>query len=138
MTATPNTRHRHALRWVLGVGLVFVVVVGMALQEARRRADERWNRVYTHCLKEMHIQSVKFKQRASGLGSFLFVSRGGGFFRDSRLAQLHSLTFSIELRQERSFFGSTFRARLSGGKPEEIAEIRAIFAELDIELVVEP
>ena len=42
MNHTPTTRPRHALRWVLGVRLVFVVVVGVALQLARRRADERW------------------------------------------------------------------------------------------------
>ena len=50
MHPTPTTRHRHALRWVLGVGLVFVVVVGMALQVARRRAEERWNLIVDHWL----------------------------------------------------------------------------------------
>ena len=45
MEPTPTPRGRHALRWVLGVGLVFVVVVGMALQVARGMADKRWESV---------------------------------------------------------------------------------------------
>ena len=48
MQPTPTTRDRHALRWVLGAGLVFVVVSGMALQVARERADEQWRRVVAH------------------------------------------------------------------------------------------
>ena len=47
MQVEPTTRDRHALRWVLGVGLVFVVVVAMALQVARRRALARWESVVT-------------------------------------------------------------------------------------------
>ena len=42
MHPTPTTRSHHALRWVLGVGLVFVVVVGMAWHVTQPRADERW------------------------------------------------------------------------------------------------
>ncbi len=39
MQPISTTLSRNALRWVLGVGLVFVVVVGMSLQAARGGAD---------------------------------------------------------------------------------------------------
>ena len=39
MQPTPTTQGRHALRWVLGVALVFVVVVGIGLQVARHASS---------------------------------------------------------------------------------------------------
>ena len=58
MEPTPTTRGRHALRWVLSVGLVFVVVVGIALQVARSRADERWDRIIQHRDKSLQHGAV--------------------------------------------------------------------------------
>ena len=49
MQSARKTRGRYALRWVLGVGLVFVVVVGMGLQLARVRAEEQWEIAVTGC-----------------------------------------------------------------------------------------
>jgi len=48
MDTPQSTRGRHVWKWLLGAGLVFVVVSAMALQSARRRAYQHWVRVVQH------------------------------------------------------------------------------------------
>ena len=96
MEAEPTTKSRHALRWVLGVGLVFVVVVGMALQVAQRRADERWDTVLVHfeegILAEVHATRMLDS-------SWRPETRSGNIFSERRDRLL--LWPILGLRQER-------------------------------------
>ena len=145
---TPTTRHRHALPWVLGVGLAFVVVVGMALQTARRRADEGWKSVVTPWEEEwqrsgfvLHGGRQAVEWATTG---FLLETetRGGNVFRawreDQWEGQTLAQTFTLVLRQERNFFGSSIEARLSGGAPRLVEIVRTSFAEVGVDLVVVP
>ena len=148
MRPTPNTRPRHALRWVLGVAFALAVVVGTSLQMARRRALERWDSVVTPWEEEwqrsgfvMHGGRQAVEWATTG---FLFETetRGGNVFRawreDQWEGQTIAQTFTLVLRQERNFFGSSIEARLSGGAPRLEEIVRTSFAEVDVELVVEP
>lgn len=60
------------------------------------------------------------------------------FFSGWREVQWEVPGFTLALRQERAFFGNRIDARLSGGEPEQIEAVRAIFASVDVELIVEP
>ncbi len=132
MNPTPTTRGRHALRWVLGVGLVFVVVIAMSLQAARRRADERWETVIV--MWDEYRREVR-PEVAFRLGR---ETRGGTVFRAWRRVQLSSLHLNMALRQERDFFGSSIEVRMSEFWPSGyLRRIRSLFAEVDVELVVE-
>ncbi len=150
MEPTPTTRGRHALRWVLGVGLVFVVVVGMALQVARQRADERWESVLRppdevmllilRISLEATLFNTKGPQRAAHAMEKITkaATSGGNIFQAWRQHQWEGHKFILVLRQERSFFGSSIEARMTGGEPALVDAARAIFAAVDVELVVEP
>ena len=138
MNPTPTTRGRHALRWVLGAALVFVVVVGMALQVARSRADERWESVMSQLREVDGLRTPLWWPRAE--------TRGGNVFRGWRQVHVYGLDgpggwggfeFALVVRHERSFFGSNMDVRMSG-EAGLVDTVSAIFTELDIELVVEP
>lgn len=136
MSATPTTRDRHALRWVLCVGLVFVVVVGMGLQAAQRRADERWADVMSHCEeKGMGVSDYRMFH-VPGIHKSFSETRGGNIFREWRQGQWVRST--IVLRQERSLFGSSLEVHMSGGMPWQVDVVRDTFAGVDVEVVVEP
>ena len=136
MEPAPNTKGRHALRWVLSVGLVFVVVVGMALQMAQSRADERWVSVLSHCQERELFFADHMVPTGHGVIRPFFETRGGNIFRAWRQGKW--VLNSIVLRQERNFFGSNIEARVHRGFSEQVAAIRAVLAAVDVELVVEP
>ena len=151
MNAASTTRPRHALRWVLGVGLVFVVVVGMALHVVRRRADERWESVLTRWDKAwpssgnrgfwMNPSEGRSRySRVFDLTELLDASQqGGNILRGNRrVLYLMEGGVTLDLGQERSHFSSRIDARLSRAKPDQVEAARAILASFDIELVVEP
>jgi len=136
---------------VLGAALVFVVVVVMVLQEARRRADERWDRVVTHWESEWRAvpasQLVEWFTDDAGVvlpaPTSLGESRGGGVFQGWRQDAWPFPGGALVLRQETTLFGSTIEARVfwRGGRvnpPGHIDAIRAIFVAVDVELVFEP
>ena len=56
--------------------------------------------------------------------------------RDSRWEGEGGLTLAVW--QERSLFGNSVQARLSGGTPEQVDAVRDTLAEVGVELVVEP
>ena len=159
MHPTPNTRPRHALHWVLGVGLAFVVVVAMALQVARRRADDQWEMVLAHWEKEW--QDCEIWQRfgpahqwieldsapditPSDLGGFSLPGpSGGGMFSGWRQYTDSPIWFNLHLRQEWHYFGSQIEARMNltsfpGPPADLVSVVHAILADVDVELVVEP
>ena len=111
MQPTPNTRGRHALRWVLGVGLVFVVISAMALQVARRRADERWESLLTHwdeaCPSPHRAQwSIPFDggwREGNGYDLTELLERTqqeGNMFRVNRRVTVYAGGIFLFLRQE--------------------------------------
>lgn len=158
MNPTPHTQHRHALRWVLGVGLVFVVVVALTLQVVRRRADERWGSLVMHWNEEWlrngvlqrvgpQLPVVQQGSDMEPIWGLLFAGQvstcsdtsDGNMFRGWRQAtRSGSGMCALVLRQERNFFGSIIVARMSGGEPEQIEAVRTILAAVDVDLVVEP
>ncbi len=152
-----KVRGRHAQRWMLGVGLVFVVVVGMALQAAQRRAGERWYKVVTHWNEEVYEHEVLGIMPAfdvAGLppamlpnpftittmthGNYFSDTSGGNIFRSWRQSRWEGYTCTLALRQERGFFGSSTEARMTGGESALVDAARDVFSAVDIELVVEP
>ena len=169
MQPTPTTRDRHTLRWVLGVGLVFVVVSAMALQMARRQADERWVSVVAHWDESLQrdagwgrvLEGFPFGYALARFGGQT-ETLGGNVFRAWRQSRWECQWFTLVLRQERSLFGSNTEGRMSGGvlepsgvhitagvhmtmnfgvaerTPALVDAIRTLFAEVDVELVVEP
>jgi len=131
MNPTPTTRGRHALRWVLGVGLVFVVVSAMALQDARRRADERWVSVVSRLDEEFPSKSWAMGPRP--------ITRGGTVFREWRQGKWDFIWYHVVVRQERILFGSYIEARASlDWNIVKRANFGLLLAELDIDLVVDP
>lgn len=148
--ATPATRDRHALRWVVGVGIVFVVVVVMGLQVVRSRADERWESVLTRWDKAWSSGSRGHWLNTSEGGSadmrwldlteLLDASQqGGNMLRGNRrVLYYRGGGVLLTLSQERRHFSSQIDAHLSRAKPGEVDVARAILAEFDIELVVAP
>ena len=138
MQPTPHPRGRHALRWVLGVAFAFVVVVGMALQVARTRADERWDGVMTHGGREWPLDYMLKSLKMSHMSDpppYFPESRGGNIFRGWREGTW--VLKSIGLRQERNFFGNTIEAHMSGAGPRLLEAVRAILAEVDVEVIVD-
>ena len=130
---------------VLGLMVGFVAVAGICLQMARIRASERWLDV-VDCLHKGAI-FVNAGLVPGGppptsfqpvLHSPFFFSeaetRGGNFFRAWRRFQVGTLV----VRQDRSYFGSSMEARMSGGDSRRVAVVRAILAAVDVEVVVEP
>ena len=140
MNSTSTTQGRHALRWVLGVGLVFMVVVGMALQVARSRADERWLAVMSHWEKEwpplglVTSRKTKIFARRQVL---LRDTRGGNLLRAWRQSEWESPWFVLVLRQERSLFGNRITARMSGATSGREGAVRDVLAPVDVVLVVD-
>ena len=151
MTPAPNTRGRHALRWVVGVGLVFVVVFGLALQVARQRADERWESVIGHSDEgwgelgpRIVIRSLEATLGNGGLPGSTGSRRttntatsGGNIFLAWRQHQWNSYNYILVVRQERSLFGSSIEARMTGGEPALVDAARVEFAAVGVELIVE-
>ena len=158
MNSTPTIRPRHALRWVLSVGLVFVVVVGMGLRMARRQADGRWYSLVSHWNEEWDHSGVLQRigpqlavfHPGSGMNpeGFVVVARQGKIFSDTsghnmfrgwrQATRGGGGMCTLVLRQERSFFGSSIEARMSGCTSMQVESARAVLAELGIEVVVVP
>ncbi len=65
-------------------------------------------------------------------------TRGGNMFRAWRRCEWSGLGLPIVVRQERNFFGSSIEARMPGYAPEQVSALREVFAEVDVELIVEP
>ena len=152
MEPTPNIRGRHASWWVVGVGLAFVVVVAMALQVARQRAEDQRENVVT-ALEAITIPAItdpeidsREGQRESGtdLSSLYELpyrrrrTSGGNFHQAWNQYDWQGHVFTLVVRQERAFFGSNIEARISGSVPKQIDAARAILAVVDVDLVVEP
>ena len=158
MQPTPNTRDRHALRWVLGVGLVFVVVCTVVLQVAWQHADERWaslmmalepgfdELVVSPDLSDDSGGWYPFGINPEGLrnrGDHMWSDRtwsdrGGNLFRAWRRYNWNGFGFLLVVRQDIKFFGSSIEAKMSGGVPRQIDAARAMLAAVDIDLIVEP
>lgn len=160
MNSAPNTRPRHALRWVLGVGLVFLVVSAMALQAARRRTDERWERVMAHWEQATRLSNLykpghygppptnpppgmgpPAPSRREPIRYLMDIGTertGGNIFWEWRRCQWGEQFNELVLRQERNLFGSRIEARFSRGLPLLADHLREVLAAVDIELVVEP
>ena len=145
---TPKARGRHALLWVLGMAMVFVVVSAMALQAARRSAGERWDSVVLHCVKEGVPDAVLERGvlpatsrpgEASALAPYPASEiRGGAFLREWRRRKWEAPTFVLILHQERTLLASRIEALVRGSMPSGEDALRAVFAAVDVELVVEP
>ena len=141
MNATSDARGRHALRWVVGAGLVFVVVSGTTLETARRRAEERWMSVVTYWDEGPPRDGPGHTSIPISLFFSGTETRGGTVFQAWRRLQLDSPGFTIVLRQERNFFGSSVEARISRAGPGldgMVEHIGNLFAPLDVAVVVEP
>ena len=158
MNPSPTTRGRDAWKWLLGMTLALAVVVGVALQVARRRAGERWFRGVAHWNEEFYSGEVlqpgipafnvlglppdmvpdfyAFTIRTHG--TYFSDTSGGNIFQAWRQSRGGSAKCPLVVRQERNFFGSNIEARISGGEPGQVDAVRAILAAVDVELVVEP
>jgi len=124
---------------MLGMMAVSVLAVGIALQVAQRRADERWDSVITHGGREWPLDYMLRSLKMGGIPDpppYFPESRGGNIFRGWR--QGTWVLESIGLRQERNFFGNTIEAHMSGAGPRLLEVVRSILAEVGVELVVEP
>ena len=131
-----------------------MVVVAMALQVARSRADERWRSLETHFGEDwlsadkiwggapFQIQALSGRVLGEGLLQALVSAwpsgEGGDMLREWRHAIWRGPGFWVVLRQERILFGTSIEAHMYGGRLEDIEPARATLAEFDIELVVEP
>jgi len=129
------------------------VVVALALQVARQRADQRWQSLETHFGEDWYsadkiwegapiqIQAVSGRGLATGIPQALVDDwpgdDGGDMFREWRNAIWRGPGFWVVLRQERSLFGDSIEAHMYGGLLEDIEPARATLAEFEIELVVE-
>ncbi len=143
MNFNSTTRPRLGLRWVLGVGLVFVVVSAMALQAARSRAGERWREVVAHWQAGLQSYDVMWP----GYWTLNPITYGptypddtyqtGNIFRGRRMARWTSDRTLVTLLQNRRFFGSMVVARISATRQEDVDAIRVVFDEIGIELIVE-
>ncbi len=140
MDPTPKNRPRNALRWIVGVGLVFVVVVGATYQIARSRADERWESVMVHLGGDSrHVRPNRHSGAPKRLLILKHESGSDGSFRGRRDSLWEGEgSFALAVWQERRMFGRGIEARMSGGSPGQIDAVRALFDAVDIELVVEP
>ncbi len=137
MQPTPTTRGRHALRWVLGVGLGFVVVVAMALQMARRRADERWVRVVAH-FKEAWPRSGAVEGWAGSTAALTFAEEemgGDSLFGGWRQVVWRGAFFNLVLLQDRNLFASTIEVEMildNGSQSIRVDVVRGIFTDVDV------
>ncbi len=133
MNPTPNTRHRHVLRWVLGSALVFVALVVIVLDVVQRQADERW------ALALAHLQDSGWV-----ISELDYIDWLGEDTSSSRECLLSTGSWStglgmLELRQFRASYGSRMEARIVQGiEPIQVEAVRDFLAAVDIELVDKP
>lgn len=114
----------------------------MALQVARRGADDRWESVLATCREEFPSEHVYLLTGHPNLAPPWPRTHGGNIFRGWQTSLWNTPTLSIRLRQVRNFFGSKVEAQIYGHgdplPPESVAAVRAALAAVDVELVVEP
>ena len=140
MNHTPSTRSRHALRWVLGVALAFVVLMLVGLQMAERRAAEEWERALAHLQDsgwKLAEYSIAYSDGRVESGT---VSVRGNYLGSARECSLGKGPLSVVLLQHRRFFGSSMRGAIGPFDEAHWTDIEALLQEVgvDIELAVEP
>ena len=137
MDAALNTRGRHALRWVLGVGLVFVVISAMGLQFARSRADDAWNEALARVQNSGWRLQKGWPYNTDGNFPMATPDVSGNYLRAARHGFILDSDCAIILTQTRTLFGSHFAAYVVGAYPGHGDALRDIFAAEGIELSVE-
>ena len=146
MEVAPSTQGRNVLQWMLGLMLVSVLAIGLGLQMARSRADGQWLSV----MAQMHEGDVlrggdPSMPPPTSVPPITFAplfwpqaeTRGGNVFRAWREVHLDGLEFALVVRQERSFFGSSMDALMSG-EAGLVDTVSAILDRVAVELIVEP
>jgi len=124
---------------VLGVGLVFVVVVGSALQAARRRADEAWEGAQAH-LQDSGWSVEEFAIRTSDGRIESFTETGS----DNYLSAVRECVLSdgecgIALSQTRTLFGYHIEVTISDTQDAGLVDAaRDALAVVGVELTVVP
>ena len=117
-----------------------MVVVAMALQVARSRADERWSSVIRHWDEEAIPGIAPPLLYPTGVAITIDISKtapsGGNIFQAWRQHRWEGFTCILVLRQERSFFGSRTEAHMTGGEPRLVDAVRNVFAAVEVELEI--
>jgi len=130
---TPTPRHRHALRWVVGSALVFVVLVVIVLDVVQRQADERWALALAH-----------FQDSGWVISEVVYIDMLGEGTSFRHECHLSTGSWStglgmLQLRQFRALFGSRIEARIVEGiEPIQVEAVRDFLAAVEIELVGKP
>ena len=137
-------RDRHAMRWVLGTALAFLVVVAMGLLSARLQASERWLQAVAYC--EEDVQRIDALESWVGPTPSRFFSetetRGGNVFRGWRRGEWDALAYNLVLLQKHNWFGNSIEARMyldvADSRSALADAVRELFAVVSIEVVIEP